>query len=200
MKQVTWTITENTPLTPDTYRLRLAGDTEAITAPGQFVNLKLSGFYLRRPISVCDWEPGAATLIYKVLGHGTAAMTHLPAGTELDVLTGLGNGYDTSLAGERPLLANGTGGMSGPGIFPLAVRMVYQVYESVDIPIVGMGGVSTAEDVLELMLAGATAVGVGAANLVEPCACRKIIQDLPAAMERYGIQQLTDIIGGAHHG
>ena len=80
------------------------------------------------------------------------------------------------------------------------MRMVYQVYESVDIPIVGMGGVSTAEDVLELMLAGATAVGVGAANLVEPCACRKIIQDLPAAMERYGIQQLTDIIGGAHHG
>ena len=106
MKQVTWTITENTPLTPDTYRLRLAGDTEAITAPGQFVNLKLSGFYLRRPISVCDWEPGAATLIYKVLGHGTAAMTHLPAGTELDVLTGLGNGYDTSLAGERPLDEN----------------------------------------------------------------------------------------------
>ena len=90
--------------------------------------------------------------------------------------------------------------MSGPGIFPLAVRMVYQVYEAVSIPIVGMGGVSTAEDVLELMLAGATAVGVGAANLVEPCACRKIIQDLPVAMERYGIQQLTDIIGGAHHG
>ncbi len=87
-----------------------------------------------------------------------------------------------------------------PGIFPLAVRMVYQVYEAVDIPIVGMGGVTTAEDVLELMLAGATAVGVGAANLVEPCACRKIIQNLPAAMERYGIQHLTDIIGGAHHG
>lgn len=109
-------------------------------------------------------------------------------------------GMRIDLKRRRPLLANGTGGMSGPGIFPLAVRMVYQVYESVDIPIVGMGGVSTAEDVLELMLAGATAVGVGAANLVEPCACRKIIQDLPAAMERYGIQQLTDIIGGAHHG
>lgn len=109
-------------------------------------------------------------------------------------------GMRIALKRRRPLLANGTGGMSGPGIFPLAVRMVYQVYESVDIPIVGMGGVSTAEDVLELMLAGATAVGVGAANLVEPCACRKIIQDLPAAMERYGIQQLTDIIGGAHHG
>ena len=109
-------------------------------------------------------------------------------------------GMRIDLKRRRPLLANDTGGMSGPGIFPLAVRMVYQVYEAVDIPIVGMGGVSTAEDVLELMLAGATAVGVGAANLVEPCACRKIIQDLPAAMERYGIQQLTDIIGGAHHG
>lgn len=105
-------------------------------------------------------------------------------------------GMRIDLKHRRPLLANGTGGMSGPGIFPLAVRMD----EAVDIPIVGMGGVSTAEDVLELMLAGATAVGVGAANLVEPCACRKIIQDLPAAMERYGIQQLTDIIGGAHHG
>lgn len=109
-------------------------------------------------------------------------------------------GMRIDLKRRRPLLANGTGGMSGPGIFPLAVRMVYQVYEAVSIPIVGMGGVSTAEDVLELMLAGATAVGVGAANLVEPCACRKIIQDLPVAMERYGIQQLTDIIGGAHHG
>ena len=109
-------------------------------------------------------------------------------------------GMRIDLKRRRPLLANGTGGMSGPGIFPLAVRMVSQVYEAVDLPIVGMGGVSTAEDVLELMLAGATAVGVGAANLVEPCACRKIIQDLPAAMERYGIQQLTDIIGGAHHG
>lgn len=109
-------------------------------------------------------------------------------------------GMRIDLKRRRPLLANGTGGMSGPGIFPLAVRMVYQVYEAVSIPIVGMGGVSTAEDVLELMLAGATAVGVGAANLVEPRACRKIIQDLPVAMERYGIQQLTDIIGGAHHG
>ena len=124
MKQVTWTITENTPLTPDTYRLRLAGDTEAITAPGQFVNLKLSGFYLRRPISVCDWEPGAATLIYKVLGHGTAAMTRLPAGTELDVLTGLGNGYDTSLAGERPLLVGG--GVGIPPLYGLAKRLTAQ--------------------------------------------------------------------------
>ena len=98
------------------------------------------------------------------------------------------------------VLANKTGGMSGPGMLPLAVRMVYQVYEAVSIPIVGMGGVTTAEDVIELMLAGATAVGVGAANLVEPYACKTIIENLPAVMERYGMENLTEIIGGAHHG
>ena len=101
---------------------------------------------------------------------------------------------------RRPILKMNTGGLSGPAVLPVAVRMVWEVSQAVKVPVLGMGGVSTAEDVLELMLAGATAVGVGAANLVEPCACRKIIQDLPAAMERYGIQQLTDIIGGAHHG
>ena len=109
-------------------------------------------------------------------------------------------GMKIDIERQKFAIANKTGGMSGPAVKPIAVRMVYQVYEAVSIPIVGMGGVSTAEDVLELMLAGATAVGVGAANLVEPRACRKIIQDLPVAMERYGIQQLTDIIGGAHHG
>ena len=91
-------------------------------------------------------------------------------------------------------------GLQHPGIFPLAVRMVYQVYEAVRIPIVGMGGVSCAEDVLELMLAGATAVGVGAANLVDPFACQKIVEALPSAMAAYGIQDINDIIGGAHHG
>ena len=109
-------------------------------------------------------------------------------------------GMRINLKRRAPLLANGTGGMSGPGMFPLAVRMVYQVYDAVKIPIVGMGGVTGAEDVLELMLAGATAVGVGAANLVEPFACKHIIEQLPAAMERYGIHDLTEIIGGAHHG
>lgn len=109
-------------------------------------------------------------------------------------------GMRIDLKRRRPLLANGTGGMSGPGIFPLAVRMVYQVYEAVRIPIVGMGGVSCAEDVLELMLAGATAVGVGAANLVDPFACQKIVEALPSAMAAYGIQDINDIIGGAHHG
>ena len=103
-------------------------------------------------------------------------------------------------ARRRCVLANKTGGMSGPGVFPLAVRMVYEVYEAVSVPIVGMGGVCRAEDVLELMLAGATAVGVGAANLVEPYICKEIIEDLPNAMERFGMDDLKDIIGGAHHG
>lgn len=101
---------------------------------------------------------------------------------------------------RRPLLANGTGGLSGPAVFPVAVRMVYQVYEAVSIPIIGMGGVSSAEDVLEMMLAGATAVEVGAANLVNPFACRDIIRDLPGVMEQYGVTSLSEIIGGAHHG
>ena len=99
---------------------------------------------------------------------------------------------------KKPLLANGTGGLSGPAVFPLAVRMVYQVYEAVSIPVVGLGGVSSAEDVIEMMLAGATAVQVGAANLRDPFACRDIIAALPGVMDKYGINNLKDIIGGAH--
>ena len=109
-------------------------------------------------------------------------------------------GMRIDLKKRAPLIANKTGGMSGPGIFPLAVRMVYQVYDAVSIPVVGMGGVSSAEDVIELMLAGATAVEVGAANLVDPFACKRIVEDLPRVMEKYGINSLTEIIGGAHHG
>ena len=107
-------------------------------------------------------------------------------------------GMRIDLRRRKPLLANKTGGMSGSAIFPLAVRMVYQVYEAVKIPIVGLGGVSCAEDVIEMMLAGATAVQVGAANLTEPFACRDIVEQLPEAMEKYRIEKLTDIIGGAH--
>ena len=99
---------------------------------------------------------------------------------------------------RRPVLANGTGGLSGPAVKPVAVRMIYQVYEAVSIPIVGMGGVSTAEDVLELMLAGATAVEVGAANLADPFASKKIVEELPRAMEKYGVENLSELIGGAH--
>ncbi|MCR5830297.1 MAG: dihydroorotate dehydrogenase [Lachnospiraceae bacterium] len=99
----------------------------------------------------------------------------------------------------RHILANKTGGMSGPCIFPLAVRMVYQVYDAVKIPIIGMGGVSTARDVIELMYAGAAAVQVGAANLVDPYVCPKIIEELPKLCEELGIEKLTDIIGRAHN-
>ncbi len=107
-------------------------------------------------------------------------------------------GMRIDLKRRRPILANKTGGYSGPAIKPVAVRMIYQVYDAVKIPIVGMGGVATAEDVIELMLAGATAVEVGAENLVNPYACRDIIEALPRVMKKYGIENLTDIIGGAH--
>ena len=96
---------------------------------------------------------------------------------------------------RAPIIANKMGGFSGSAIFPVAVRMVYQVAHAVNIPVVGMGGVSTAEDVIEMMMAGATAVEVGAANLVDPYACKRIIEDLPAAMAKYGIENLADIIG-----
>ena len=107
-------------------------------------------------------------------------------------------GMRIDLKTKKPVIANKMGGFSGSAIFPVAVRMVYQVYEAVSIPIVGMGGVSCAQDVIEMMLAGATAVEIGAANLVNPFACKDIIEQLPHVMELYGIQDLKDIIGGAH--
>ena len=105
-------------------------------------------------------------------------------------------GMRIDLRTRKPVIANKMGGFSGPAIFPVAVRMVYQVAHAVKIPVIGMGGVSGAEDVIEMMLAGATAVEVGAANLVEPTACKKIIEDLPRVMQKYGIENLSDIIGG----
>ena len=107
-------------------------------------------------------------------------------------------GMRIDLKSRKPIIKNKTGGFSGPAIKPVAVRMVYQVYEAVKIPIVGMGGIECAEDVIEFMLAGATAVEVGAANLVNPYACRDIIERLPAVMEKYKINSLSEIIGGAH--
>ncbi len=109
-------------------------------------------------------------------------------------------GMRIDLKTKKPVIANKMGGFSGSAIFPVAVRMVYQVAEAVNIPVVGMGGVSSAEDVIEMMLAGATAVEVGAANLVDPFVCKTIIEELPRVMDKYGIQNLNDIIGGAHHG
>ena len=105
-------------------------------------------------------------------------------------------GKRIDLKTRKPVIANKMGGFSGPAIFPVAVRMVYQVAHAVNIPVIGMGGVSTAEDVIEMMLAGATAVEVGAANLINPYACCDIINDLPRVMDKYGIENLSDIIGG----
>lgn len=107
-------------------------------------------------------------------------------------------GMRINLNTKKPVIANKMGGYSGSAIMPVALRMVYQVYEAVKIPIIGMGGITTAEDVIEMMLAGATAVQVGAANLIEPFACKNIIEDLPRVMEKYKINSLKEIIGGAH--
>ena len=106
-------------------------------------------------------------------------------------------GMRIDLKRRAPILANTTGGLSGPAVFPVALRMVWQVYEAVDLPIIGMGGVSSAEDVVEMMLAGATAVQVGAANLTDPMACKRIIDDLPGVLERLGVQDINELIGGA---
>lgn len=109
-------------------------------------------------------------------------------------------GLRLDLARRKPILANRTGGVSGDAVLPMALRMIWDVYEAVDIPIIGMGGVSSAEGVLEMMMCGATAVQVGSANLVNPFACRDIIADLPGVAERYGFSQLSDAIGAAHDG
>ena len=107
-------------------------------------------------------------------------------------------GMRLNLRTRKPIITNITGGYSGPAVFPVALRMVYQVSKAVGIPVVGLGGVSTAKDVIEMMMAGATTVQVGAANLVEPFACKTIIEDLPRVMAEYNIERLTDIIGAAH--
>ena len=121
MKQSLFEIVENTPLTKTVYRMRLVGDTSDITASGQFVNIKLDGFFLRRPISVCDVEGDTLTLVYKVVGKGTEAMSKMTEGT-LDVLTGLGNGYDLSKSGDAPVLVGG--GVGVPPLYLLCRRLL----------------------------------------------------------------------------
>ena len=122
MKQGLFTITENAALTKTVYRMRLAGDTSDITASGQFVNILLDGFYLRRPISVCDCTENLLTIVYKVVGKGTEKMSAMPVGETLDILTGLGNGYDLSVAGETPLLIGG--GVGVPPMYLLAKKLI----------------------------------------------------------------------------
>ncbi len=121
MKQGLFEIIENTPLTENVYKMRLRGDTSDVTASGQFINIKLDGLYLRRPISVCDCEGDIITIIYKVVGKGTEQMSKLKEGT-LDVLTGLGNGYDTALSTDRPLLLGG--GVGVPPLYMLAKKLI----------------------------------------------------------------------------
>ena len=122
MKQSIFEIIENRPLTESVYEMRLAGDTGEITAPGQFVNIKLDGLYLRRPISVCDRTEGTLTLVYKVVGRGTEKMAKMVAGEKLDILSGLGNGYDLTVAGDSPLLLGG--GVGVPPMYLLAKDLI----------------------------------------------------------------------------
>ncbi|MBR6115007.1 MAG: dihydroorotate dehydrogenase electron transfer subunit [Oscillospiraceae bacterium] len=122
MKQGIYTVEENTPLAEGVFRMRLRGDTSAVTRPGQFINIRLDGKFLRRPISVCDWDDGTITIIYKLLGDGTERMSRYPAGKTLDVLTGLGNGFDVGRAGERPLLIGG--GVGTPPMYALAKQLL----------------------------------------------------------------------------
>ncbi len=121
MKQVLFSVKENTPLTDNVYKMILTGDCSDITASGQFVNIKIDGLFLRRPISVCDREGDTLTIIYKVVGKGTEIMSKMPEGTVLDVLTGLGNGYNLELCGENPLLLGG--GVGVPPMYMLAKEL-----------------------------------------------------------------------------
>ena len=122
MKQTIFEIIENVPLTSSVYKMLLKGDTDDITAPGQFVNIKLDGLFLRRPISVCDRENGILTLVYKVVGKGTEKMSTMAAGEKLDILTGLGNGYDLEKSGDTPLLLGG--GVGVPPLYMLAKELI----------------------------------------------------------------------------
>ena len=118
MKQGIYTITSNRPLTADVWEMKLQGDTSAITAPGQFVNIKLEGMFLRRPISICDWDEQGLTIIYKVVGKGTEFMSTLPVGKELDILCGLGNGFDVAKCGDTTVVLGG--GVGVPPMYGLA--------------------------------------------------------------------------------
>jgi dihydroorotate dehydrogenase electron transfer subunit len=122
MKQSIFEILSNEALTDSVYKMVLGGDTSAITAPGQFVNIKLDGLFLRRPISVCDYDDKTLTIIYKVVGNGTAAMSGMKPGKMLDILTGLGNGYDLSLSGDAPVLLGG--GVGVPPMYNLAKKLI----------------------------------------------------------------------------
>ena len=123
-KRNIYTVLENKNIAKDVYRMVLEGDTSFITAPGQFINIEIEGYYLRRPISICDWDDKTITIIYKVLGHGTEKMSRMPSGKKLDILTGLGNGFTPKKGSVKPLVVGG--GVGTPPMYGLAKALIAQ--------------------------------------------------------------------------
>jgi len=153
-----------------------------------------------RAVKSCSTKPIIIKLTPNVTDIVSIAKACEDAGADAISLINTLLGMRIDLKTKKPVIANTMGGFSGPAVFPVALRMVYQVAKSVNIPVIGLGGVSSAEDVIEMMLAGATAVEVGSANLVNPFVCKEIIEKLPEVMDRYGIKKISDIIGGINNG
>ena len=151
-----------------------------------------------RAVKAVSDKPVIMKLSPNVTDIASIAQACEQAGADAVSLINTVMGMRIDIGSRRPVLANVTGGLSGPAVFPIALRMVWQVYEAVSIPVIGLGGIQSAEQVIEMMLAGASAVEIGTANLMDPFICPKILRELPAVMDRYGISSLSEIIGGAH--
>ena len=151
-----------------------------------------------RAVKAVSDKPVIMKLSPNVTDIASIAQACEQAGADAVSLINTVMGMRIDISSRRPVLANVTGGLSGPAVFPIALRMVWQVYEAVSIPVIGLGGIQSAEQVIEMMLAGASAVEIGTANLIDPFICPKILQELPDVMDRYGISSLSEIIGGAH--
>ncbi len=176
MKQGIYTISDQQNIAKDVWRMVLTGDTEAITAPGQFVNILLEGKYLRRPISICDWDENSLTLIYKVVGAGTAQMAALPCGEELDLLIGLGNGYDLEKCGDRPLLIGG--GVGVPPLYGLCKALIARGKK----PQVVLG-FNTAEEVFLKEEFEALGAAVTVATVDGSCGIKGFVTDAMAGLD-----------------
>lgn len=175
-KKGIYTILRNEPLTDTVRRMVLAGDTQWITAPGQFVDIALAGRYLRRPISVCDWDERTITLIYKIVGDGTAQLGRMTAGERLDLLTGLGNGFDTSVASQRPLLAGG--GVGVPPLYNLARRLL-----AAGRPVQVVLGFNTASEVFYAEEFRALGCAVTVATVDGSCGAKGFVTDVLPGLE-----------------
>ncbi len=171
MNHVAFNITSNTPIAPSVYRMLLSGDTSAITRPGQFVNIALDGLFLRRPISVCDWDAEDLTLIYKVVGRGTEQLSRMAPGQTLDALSGLGNGYDITACPDNPVLAGG--GVGVPPLYGLAKRLLGAGKK----PIVVLG-FNSAEEIFYDMQFAALGVSVSVATVDGTAGTKGFVTDL----------------------